>query len=164
MLKFGTENTEIVEKSLNAPFVLSINDSCDNELKIVIALSKKGIIGEGSENADDPKLRDILACSCPIYAGEDRVYEIKFNSYIIYQCRNESYTTFDSYNISKGKYLVIYEKSRLLDYYKNVIFDFDSGTADRRHYGICTENHIIDVISNEPPSIKKISCDREGNI
>lgn len=60
--------------------------------------------------------------------------------------------------------MVIYEKSRLLDYYKNVIFDFDSGTADRRHYGICTENHIIDVISNEPPSIKKISCDREGNI
>lgn len=153
MLEFGSENKEITAKSQNPPFLLSLSDSCDNELKIIIALSKQGEMGARSENSNNPKLREILASAYSVYADEDRVYEINFNDYIIYQIRNESYTAFDSYNISKGKYLMIYEKSRLLDYYKDVIFDFDSERTERKHYGICTGNHIIDVISSEPPTI-----------
>lgn len=42
MLEFGTENKEITVNSPSAPFILSINDNADNQLKIVIALAKRG--------------------------------------------------------------------------------------------------------------------------
>ena len=59
----------------------------------------------------------------------------------------------------KSKYLVIFERSHFLDYYESVIFDKDTDNEKvcRKHYGIYGENHIIDVISNEPPTIRKIN-------
>ena len=166
MLKFGSENKEITEKCPNAPFVLSINDNDDNELIVVIALPISGEKGEDLDistypNNDNPEIQKILFNSYPVYEDMERVYEIKFESYIIYQCRNESYTYWQKDEVRKGKYLIIFEKSRFLDYYESVIFDFDSDDwkSNRKHYGIYTENHIIDVIANKPPIITKINSD-----
>lgn len=161
MLEFGTENKEITENVKGAPFVLSIEDNGDNCLKIVIALPKKGKQGEGAEELlvkDNEKLNELIMNSYPVYEDMDNVFEIVFERYIIYQCRNESYTVYDDREIRKGKYLIIFEKSQLLNYYKDVIFDFDGekNEKNRKHYGIYTENHIIDVISNKPPIISKI--------
>lgn len=161
MLEFGTENKEITENVKGAPFVLSIEDNGDNCLKIVIALPKKGRQGEGAEELlvkDNKKLNDLIMNSYPVYEDMDNVFEITFERYIIYQCRNESYTAYDNSEIRKGNYLIIFEKSKLLNYYKDVIFDydFDKEKQNRKHYGIYTENHIIDVISNDPPVISKI--------
>lgn len=168
MLEFGTENKEITVNSPSAPFILSINDNADNQLKILIALSKKG----EKENLDlkeypndgGNKLQKILMHSSPVYEDMDNVYQILFERYIIYQCRNESYTSYDEGEIRKGNFLIIFERSRLLDYYKDVIFDFDreKTKSTRKHYGIYTENHIIDVISNIPPIITKVLCHKEG--
>lgn len=49
----------------------------------------------------------------------------------------------------------IYEKSRLLEHFKVTM---DSGLLPDKwvHYGVSTENHIIDIISHEKPTIKKI--------
>ena len=166
MLEFGTNNDEITAKSPNAPFLLSMKDDPDNELSIIIALPQEGAKGEGldltcypSEIAD--KVKDMLYESYPVYEDTERIYEIRFKDYVIYQCRNESYTCWDASEIRKGKYLIIFEKSNLLDYYENVLFDFDSDEIKekRKHYGIYTENHIIDVISNTPPIISKINSD-----
>ncbi|MCM1023427.1 MAG: hypothetical protein NC395_05140 [Prevotella sp.] len=161
MLEFGTENREINQNSKCAPFLLSMEDNGDNCLKIVITLPKNGKQGEGAEEllTGNKKLNDLIMKSYPVYEDTDNAYEIIFERYIIYQCRNESYTAYDSSEICKGKYLIIFEKSELLNYYKDVIFDFDSeeDKKNRKHYGIYTENHIIDVISNEPPVISQIS-------
>ncbi len=162
MLEFGTENKEITKNTKCAPFVLSIEDNGDNCLKIVIALPKKGKQGEGAEKLlvkDNKKLNDLIMKSYPVYEDMDNVFEIIFENYIIYQCRNESYTAYDNSEIRKGKYFIIFEKSKLLNYYKDVIFDFDGeeNEKNRKHYGIYTENHIIDVISNDSPVISKIN-------
>lgn len=56
-----------------------------------------------------------------------------------------------------------FEKSRLLDYYEDVLFDFDDREIKRnkrKHYDIHTENHILDVISNSEPSIWKIQIEQ----
>ena len=93
----------------------------------------------------------------------DQVYEIVFENYILYQMRNESYTSWDEYEVRKGRYLIVFERSRLLDYYEDSIFDFDSEETrktQRKHYGIYTENHILDIISNEPPKIRRIGADK----
>ena len=147
---------ERIERSENAPFVLSVTDNADNELRIVLSLAK--IDQECITDDDNTKLNEILKNAVPVQADEDNIYEIVFSRYIIYQCRNESYTSFDNTEIRSGKYLVTFEKSRLLDYYKNVIFDFDSidTKTKREHYGIISANHIIDVIANEPPIIRRL--------
>lgn len=164
MLEFGSENKEITEKCPNAPFILSISDNSDNELIIVIALPKRGENADDLDtgiNNDNPDFQKMLLNSYPIYEDTNRVYEIRFESYIIYQCRNESYTYWQEDEVRKGNYLIIFKKSNFLDYYEKVIFDFDSDDwkINRKHYGIYTENHIIDVISNKPPIITKLNSD-----
>ena len=122
MLSFGTDG----EISSGLPFVLSINDE-DNRLSIVIAL---GVCGEkggdknviSAKDTVDDKIKGILKDAIPVYRDMDNVFEIVFEDYIIYQCRNESYTMYDDEEIRYGKYLVIYEKSKLLDYYFLMIF------------------------------------------
>lgn len=75
----------------------------------------------------------------------------------------KEYRTWDEYEVRKGRYLIVFERSRLLDYYEDAIFDFDSEETrktQRKHYGIYTENHILDIISNEPPKIRRIGADK----
>ena len=157
MLTFGSENSEINKPSRLAPFVLSIKDDPDNRLSIVIALPKN--CPAADEDIADSRLKDILSHSTLVIEDTEQLYEIAFGSYVIYQCRNESYTSYDPTEVMKGKYLVIFERSHFLDYYESVIFDKDTGNEKvcRKHYGVYGENHIIDVISNEPPTIRKIN-------
>lgn len=163
MIEFGGENKEINEKSKTAPFLLSLEDTMDNVLRVVIALPVEGEEGENLDNFPEPcksKVDDLLIHSRPVHEDMERVYEIAFHDYVLYQNRNESYTVWDDYEIRKGNYLIIFEKSRLLDFYEDVLFDFDDEETKRdkrKHYGIYTENHILDVISNSEPKIRKIS-------
>ena len=158
MLEFGTANEEVNQYCKLAPFVISINDDIDNQLSIDIALPEPT---SDKINCNNPTLNKILANAAPIAPNLGMIYRIKFESYIIYQCRNESYTCDDNTEIGKGKYLIVFEKSKLLDYYESVLFDFDTDStkSQRKHYGIYTENHIIDVIANEPPIITRLNSD-----
>ena len=157
MLAFGTENEEVNQFSRLSPFVLSVEDDADNQLRIVIALPADT---EAPEYVD-PRLAAILADAKKVDADLDRLYEIWFETYILYQCRNESYTAFDPHEVIRGKHLVIYEKSPLLDFYQNIIcdIDYDHEKAERKHYGILAENHILDILANEPPVITRITAD-----
>lgn len=165
MIEFGRENKEINEKCKTAPFLLSLQDTPDNVLKIVIAFPMEGEEGADLDNFPEPyksKVEDLLIHSRSVYEDMDQVYEIVFEDYVIYQNRNESYTVWDDYEIRKGNYLIIFEKSRLLDYYEDVLFDFDDEETKRnkrKHYGIYTENHILDVISNSEPRIRKLQVE-----
>ena len=158
MLEFGTVNEEINKYSRLAPFAISITENQDNQLSIIIALP---VPIKSKPNHDNPLLNEILSDATQVAADLNNMYEIRFDKYIVYQCRNESYTCFDDSEIRKGKYLIIFEKSKLLDYYESVICDCDSENkkSKRKHYGIYTENHIIDVIANEPPKITKLDAD-----
>ncbi len=135
MLEFGGENLEIKEKNYPGPFLLSLSDDENLTLRVVISFR---------EDADT-----------------DLVYEIVFEHYILYQMRNESFTSLDKYEVRKGNWLLIFEKSRLLDhiadYVDHYILDSVYSRDEIRHYGIYTENHILDVISVKPPAVRKIT-------
>jgi hypothetical protein len=83
--------------------------------------------------------------------------QIKINDYIMHLTRNESYTVWDNYEIRKGNYLIIFEKSRLIDFYDLAIAHTDDYSYPGRgqHFGIYTCNHIIDIISNSTPIIER---------
>ena len=148
---FGKENSCLGR----FPFVLNIHDS-ENILKINLSGCVDGEKGTDIGECPNAKLAEALKDSTPVYPDKDNVYEITFSEYVIYQVRNELYCTLDDYCIGKGNKLVIYERSRLLDYYNSVTPCAGLFAGKRKHYAIESEFHIIDVISLAEPTIKKI--------
>lgn len=78
----------------------------------------------------------------------------------MYQTRNESFCSIDSYEIKKGRYFTIFTRSRLLDLLQNItdcskLSDGSYYPDKWTHYGICSQNHIIDIISACKPAVIK---------
>ena len=130
----------------------------------MIAAAEVGELGADIPDFSDmgeatkKSLQEILAKTRPIEIDERRQYEICFQGYIIYQVRNESYCSFDPDEIRRGRYLITFEKSKLLSYLTSVTDagQFNDGSfypGKWTHYGIYTQNHVIDVISHIPPVI-----------
>lgn len=103
-----------------APFLLSISDGLQEELRLVIAAAKIGSIGghtpefNDSDKVTKQALREILADTSPIEINKQCVYEICFHEYILYQIRNESFCSYAPDEVGCGKYMVLLEKSELL--------------------------------------------------
>ncbi len=130
MIEFGGENKECGQ---NAPWLVEC----------------KELIKEYPEN-------DLLI---KVEVGGGIVYEIEISDYIMHLTRNELYTSWDDYEVRKGRYFVIFEKSRLIDFYDNVVMhtvDYD-WPGKGVHYGIYTEMLLIDVITTVPPIIRRVS-------
>ena len=152
----------------HAPFLISLTDGPDNELRVVISPAAVGEVGEGNTVDTDilqcNTLHCILSKCRPITPDESTLYDIYFENYIVYQTRNESYASYDAEEIRSGTYLITFEKSKLLESLSTITdaFRSDDGTCypgDWKHYGIYTQNHVIDVISHCPPVISCIhSC------
>lgn len=151
----------------NAPFLISLSDGLQEELRVVIAGAEVGEVGahmpdfadtdEGTRRA----LTEVLAETRPIEINEERLYEICFPDYIIYQIRNESYSGYDEEAVGRGRYLITFEKSQFLSYLHTVtdaqVLDDGSYYPGRWvHYGIYTQNHIIDVIAHGAPEISEV--------
>lgn len=148
----------------NAPFLITLSDGSQEELRLVIAAAGVGELGgnvpdfSDTDEATRKILQEILAKTRPIEIDVRRQYEICFQGYILYQIRNESFCSFDPEEIRHGRYLIKFEKSKLLSYLSSVtdVGRFDDGSfypGKWTHYGISTQNHVIDVISHIPPVI-----------
>ena len=147
-IEFGSSNDSLGEHT----FTLKILDD-DEKLKIIIANMVKGKIANNNESNEI--ISDLLNENIPINFDRDDIYEIVFPRYIIYQVRNESYCSYDDYEIRKGKTLHIYEKSKFIDYLKTTV-DHALFPDEWKHYGISSDNHSIDIVSHEKPIIKKV--------
>lgn len=148
----------------HAPFLVSLSDGLQEELHIIIAAAEVGAVGsnipdfEGVDESTQQALHEILADTRPIEVNERRLFEICFHDYIIYQIRNESFWSGDPHEVRHGKYLITFEKSKLLSHLEEITDaqQSDDGSfypGEWTHYGIYTQNHVIDVISHCPPVI-----------
>ncbi len=152
MIEFGNENVEMTKGT----FLVKLEEGEENSLEVVVALAFCGEEGENVPSDTKGTVRRILEKSKPVYSDKENMYEICFENYIMYQVRNESFASFDEDEIRHGKRLVIFEKSKLLDYIKKVIWADEKYFGGYKHYGIYTENQIIDVISQVEPKVKKL--------
>lgn len=154
------ETDKILSKPKAAPFLRSLEECEDNELRITVAGAKIGDCAVGT--FDGTALGRILSQCRPIESDENLAFEITFESYIIYQVRNESFCSYDPQEIRHGKFLIIFEKSKLLEYL-TISTDtcrFADGSfypAKWTHYGIYTQNHVIDVISQCEPNVLRLT-------
>lgn len=85
------------------------------------------------------------------------ILQIDFDSYIAYSVTNESYTSWDEYEVFEGKAFRIYTKSRYLDYIKVDTFAEGIFQGEFVHYGIVCLNHIINIVSVDKPIINEIN-------
>ncbi len=142
-----------------APFLIKTEEGEDNCVKFTVALAQRGEKGTG-DTTNNEALKDILAACYPLSPDYNEVYEITFEGYILHQTRNESYCSWDDYEVREGKYFIEFTRSRLLTLLSQIV---DNGLVDAlgspnkvKHYGIYCENHIIDIISCYEPEIKKL--------
>ena len=137
--------------------MIEIQETYKECLRIVIA--EAGVIDTAPEvtEAEEPNssIREILKGSKPIEVTDQSArYEIIFDDYIAYAVTNESYAG----NIEEeyeGKLARIYSKSAFLNYVSQGTFATSKYPGPFKHYGFCCLNQIIDIISEEPPVIKK---------
>ena len=161
-----SDAARLVDRDDHAPFLCGLGEQGDNELRLVINGSKLGNV-DGDAAAPHPSpshggnaaLDGILRDCRPIEPGDGPWIELVFEDYIIYQVRNESYCSYDPSEVRiGGKYLVVFEKSALLDYL-SVSTDaqqWDDGgffPYRWRHYGVRTQNQVIDIVSRADPRV-----------
>ena len=151
MIKFGKKY-----KNDNMPYILNINDNVDNVLKIIVSLPYSGEKGFEASNTGNKDLDEILKKAYPILIDYNEIYEITFESYIMYQTRNESFTYPDENSKVLGEYFTIIKNSSYLKMVKNITFYNDIFDDKYIHYGIFSWNHVVDIISAEEPKIVKL--------
>ncbi|MEE5991869.1 MAG: hypothetical protein V3G42_01365 [Oscillospiraceae bacterium] len=160
MIQFRKDNAKNYQ---GIPFLLELHDNPDNELSLKIALPTIGEpLTEDALVNSPAKVGEILKKSIPIEPDETQIYQIVFPSYITYLMRNESYCSLDPYEVKEGTHFTIYTKSRLLDTLQTftdcqTLSDGTLYPYPWKHYGIITNNHVIDVISGDEPIITKIN-------
>jgi hypothetical protein len=151
MIKFGKKY-----KNDNMPYILNINDNVDNVLKIIVSLPYSGEKGSETSNTGNKDLDEILKKAYPVLIDYNKIYEITFESYIMYQTRNESFAYADENSKVLGEYFTIIKNSSYLKMVKSITFYNDIFDDKYMHYGIFSWNHVIDIISAEEPKIVKL--------
>ncbi|WP_455037339.1 hypothetical protein [Leptotrichia massiliensis] len=151
MIKFGKKY-----KNDNMPYILNINDNIDNVLKIIVSLPYSGEKGSEASNTGNKDLDEILKKAYPVLIDYNEIYEITFESYIMYQTRNESFAYLDENSKVLGEYFTIIKNSSYLKMVKSITFYNDIFDDKYMHYGIFSWNHVIDIISAEEPKIVKL--------
>ena len=151
MIKFGKKY-----KNDNMPYILNINDNIDNVLKIIVSLPYSGEKGSEASNTGNKDLDEILKEAYPVLIDYNEIYEITFESYIMYQTRNESFAYLDKNSKVLGEYFTIIKNSSYLKMVKSITFYNDIFDDKYMHYGIFSWNHVIDIISAEEPKIAKL--------
>lgn len=140
-----------------APFLSVLEESPDNELHIKIKAACVGNIEPEITDGLDQPVASVVAKCRPILPSS-RVIDIRFENYIMYQVRNESYCHFDPKSARNGNYLATYEKSSLLEYLMIATdvqqgIDGDFYPAPWVHYAIFTQNQVIDIVSHCEPVV-----------
>ena len=151
MIKFGKKY-----KNDNMPYILNINDNIDNVLKIIVSLPYSGEKGSEASSTGNKNLDEILKKAYPVLIDYNEIYEITFESYIMYQTRNESFAYPDENSKISGEYFTIIKNSSYLKMVKNITFYNDIFDDKYIHYGIFSWNHVVDIISAEEPKIVKL--------
>ena len=156
MISFGNERENIN----SAPFLIKAVEKQEDSITFMVSFARRGEKKAGTDDESIPLLNEILADSAPLYPDANSTYEITFEDYILYMTRNESYTSWDRYEIRHGRYFILFERSRLLERLPEFVecgLIQAAGANTYKHYGIYCQNHIVDIITAHDPVIQWLS-------
>ena len=65
----------------------------------------------------------------------------------------------DDYEVRCGRWLEVFERSRLMDHLSSYTFADDLFPEPLTHYCVCGEDHIADVVTTTMPQIRLLTAD-----
>jgi hypothetical protein len=98
----------------------------------------------------------VIKDSQPVLPYVDSIWEIVFQRYVAYSVRNESYVSLDADEVWEGHLFRTYSKSKFLDYVRVSTFACDEYPGKLCHNELVCADHIIDVVTVQPPVIQRI--------
>ena len=138
MVGFGLNNVEMGRQI--APLVVSLADDIEHNLRVVVTQS--------FPREDDP----------------DDYWEVSFAGYVLFMERDESYTVPDDCEVSRGRWLEVLERSRLMDHLSSYTFADNLFPGPLTHYRVCGEDHVVDVVTAAAPQVRRLSADEVAAI
>lgn len=140
---FRASSIQEVE-SCHSLFLLDLREPSDNNLVIVVGESS-------SRPPNDDEVPPAPGAQRTAHTVRDRVFEIAWDAYVAYSVVNESFATYSNASGREGRLFVRFTGSRFLDYV--AARTWDDERVPRRHWQINCENHAIDIVSTEEPTI-----------
>lgn len=111
-------------------------------------------------NTGNQDLNKLLKNSASIHRDFDNMYEIVFDSYVIYSVTNESFDADfkgEDFTVTKVQ---VYQSSPFLNYAKEYriseLAQVHENDQELLHYKIWSLNHILNVVTAKVPTITKI--------
>ena len=88
-------------------------------------------------------------------SDESRLYEIRFQKCVAWQVVNESFTSFDEYELRDDTgTLQTLSRSKYFDYVQENHGWFKDLIGPAKHYRVWTENEVVDVVACQQPTIE----------
>ncbi len=141
-------------------YLTEIGEPEDNVLRLVIEQATTS----GEER--DLTIGETTISGLQDIVSDERcfVYEIIFESYIIYSVLNESFAQVDASEIYTGNLIRIYSKSNFLDHLKLATFATEDYPGKFEHYEIVALNHVVEIASVDPPLISILCAPFNKNL
>lgn len=130
----------------------SISEPEANTLRLVLS---EGVVSDRMETLEigDAELSGVRPIEV---TAASRRFELIWNSYISYAVRNESYCTQDKNEQWLGNAFRTYAKSMFLDFVMRSTSANSGHPGPFTHYEVLCSDHIIDVASEHPPTVRKL--------
>jgi len=136
---------------------LYLDSISEPETNTLLLVFSEGIVSDRTEtlvigDAEIPDVRPIEVTAV------SRHFEVVWDSYISYAVRNESYCTWDREEEWSGNAFRVYSKSKFLDFIAGGTFARADYPGPFVHYEILCSDHIIDVASEHPPTVRRVGA------
>ncbi len=135
-------------------YLESISEPHANGLRLVLS---EGIVSDRTETLTigDAQIPDVR----PVEVTDaSRWFEFLWDTYISYSIRNESYCSWDKDEEWLGSAFRTYTQSKFLDFVSSGTFASADYPGPFVHYGIICSDHVIDVASEHPPTIRRVGA------
>ena len=138
----------------NYLYLEALSEPHVNGLRLVLS---EGIVSDKTETLTigDTEIPDVRPVEVTNFS---RWFEIVWDTYIIYSVRNESYCSLDKNEEWSGNAFRMYTKSKFLDFVSSSTFASDDYPGPFVHYEIVCSDHIIDVASEHPPTVRRVGA------
>jgi hypothetical protein len=132
-------------------FLREISEPEENVLRLVLqeANANSETVSLKADGTTIENLRRIESTE------RSRTFELRWNQYIAYSVRNESFALQDDSELHlSGRLMRLYSKSHFLDYVSRATLANEQYPGPYTHVRILSENHVVDVISTQSPEIR----------
>lgn len=129
-------------------YLTDIGEPSENQLRIIVA---EGLLGEPTkidiDGVDLGEGRSILV------TDESRSFELRWDNYVAYAVRNESFCKGEDDELPRGKMLERRFDTAFFQYVSTTTFADDEYPGPLEHWSLTTLNHCVDVVSVGPPRV-----------